>query len=312
MWFKNAFIYKGDVFSAIKLKPAEICSVVNTALSRLPFTPLTAMQQITAGWVPPFHGSDQLCELVEGRLFMTLMIQEKILPASVINEALIEKMAEIEKQEGRRPSRKEREILKEDIRAEKLPKAFHKSKRVSLFIDLDKQLTVINAGSEKLADEVTAHLREAIGSLPVVPLKRLVSGTHVLTNWYEYPDKRPSMTETCSPVGLAMRLDSSVKSTHRNIDMDAPEIKTGIESGMYVDKLGLNIQGSVTCTIDSNFVLRGIKYGERLVEQASDSDDPRTDALLMSEMLANWLTDMQKVVDVGYDEGDAHLQADLL
>ena len=79
---------------------------------------------------------------------------------------------------------KEREQLKEDIRAILLPKAFHKTKRISAWIDPAKGYLVINASSEKTADDFTAQLREALGTLSVLPFAKATNGADTLTSWY--------------------------------------------------------------------------------------------------------------------------------
>lgn len=308
MCFKYAFIYEGDLFGT--MQPDLIQQSVNAALEQHPFTELTAMQEETDGWVAPF-GTHQLCELVHGRLYMTLQFQQKILPASVINEAMLKKAAEIEAQEGRRPGRKEREQLKEDIRAEKLPQAFHKTSKVSLFYDIARKLLVVNASSEKKADTVTAYLREAIGSLPIIPFVKSASGADVLTTWYLDPNTRPSMTTLESPVYLTMVQDPTVKSSHRNLDLHAPEIQQAIDSGMRVKKVGINVDGEISGTIDEKFVLRTLRYSDALVEKGNESDDPRTDAMLMSDSLVSLIESIRKVAFSDPD-GDTHLQEPLI
>jgi recombination associated protein RdgC len=243
---------------------------------------------------------------------MTLQFQQKILPASVINEALSKKTAEIEAQEGRRPGRREREQLKEDIRAEKLPKAFTKTSRVSLFYDIRHKVLVVNASSEKKADTVTAYLREAIGSLPILPFAKSVSGADILTGWYRDAELRPDSVSVQTPVYLTMVQDPSVKSSHRNLDLHAKEIEQGLDSGMRVKKVGFEFDDALYGTIDEKFTLRNLKFSEKLIETASDSDDPRTDAMLMSDTLISLITRISKIVESTENGGDSHLQESLI
>ncbi len=283
MWFKNLRLYRfNDNWSTTE-------DSLNEQLAGHPFTGLTALQESAFGWVPPFKDSHQLCEKVGNRLFISAQVQEKLLPASVLNEHLAEKVDAIEEAEGRRPGRKEKDELKEKVRAELLPRAFHKTRRISAWIDLDNQWLVINAASEKVADEFTSQLREVVGSLPVLPMGKAVAGGTLLTHWFQAPESRPEGTELMADLELVMAQDPTVKARYRNLDLDAPEIAHSLESGMRIKQMGLVLNDQCECVIDDTFSLKRLKFSDSLVEQAGDSDDPRTDALLMSDTLTQWL-----------------------
>lgn len=287
MWFKNLRLYRlTDDWTVNEDR-------LNEALAQFPFTGLSALQESTFGWVPPFGDSNLLCESVAGRLFMAAQIQEKLLPASVLKEHLEEKIVAVEEAEGRRPGRKEKEALKEAIRAELLPRAFHKTRRVSLWIDPSRHWLVLNAASEKTADEVTAQLRDAIGSLPIVPLGKLIAGGDLLTAWYHDPARRPEGTELSADLELVMAQDPTVKARYRNLDLDAPEIRHSLDSGMRIRQLGIVMNDQCQAVIDDAFALKRLKYSDTLVESNGDSDDPRTDTLLMSDTLTAWLTALE-------------------
>lgn len=283
MWFKNLRLYRlTDHWNVTEDR-------LNEALAQQPFTGLSALQESAFGWVPPFADSQLLCESVGNRLFMTAQIQEKLLPASVLREHLEEKVLAVEEAEGRRPGRKEKEALKESIRAELLPRAFHKTRRVSLWIDPERHWLVLNAASEKTADEVTAQLRDAIGSLPIVPLGKLIAGGDLLTAWYHEPGQRPEGTELSADLELVMTQDPTVKARYRNLDLDAPEIRHSLDSGMRIRQLGVVLNDQCQAIIDDAFALKRLKYSDSLIDQSGESDDPRTDALLMSDTLTAWL-----------------------
>lgn len=287
MWFKNLRLYRlTDSWNADEDR-------LNDALAQQPFSGLTALQESTFGWVTPFKDSPMLCENLNGRLFMAAQMQEKMLPASVLKEHLDEKIIAIEEAEGRRPGRKEKEELKESIRAELLPRAFHKTRRVSLWIDPARHWLVLNAASEKTADEVTAQLRDAIGSLPIVPLGKLIAGGDLLTAWFQHPERRPEGTELSADLELVMAQDPTVKARYRNLDLDAPEIRHSLESGMRIRQLGVILNDQCQAVIDDAFALKRLKYSDSLIDQSGDSDDPRTDALLMSDTLTHWLSALE-------------------
>lgn len=290
MWFKNIIVYR---FNEPVTLTAE---AVDLALSNKPFSPIGQMQESTFGWVPPFKDSEMYAEAVNGRIFITAQVQEKLLPASVVNEHLIEKLDAIEEAEGRRPSRKEREQLKEDLRSLLLPKAFHKTKRISAWIDTREQRLVVNASSDKSADDFTAHLREALGSLTIVPLGKSGSAAELLTLWYNAPEHRPQGTSIEADLELALAQDSTVKARYKNLDLESPEIQHSLDSGMRIIQMALAFEDRLQLVLNDKLQLKRLKYQEKLLEQAGESDDPRTDALLMSDTISEWLALLEKQV----------------
>lgn len=290
MWPKNIRFYS---FTESFTHTSE---TVNDALEEKLFSPLTALQESTFGWVPPFKGSELYCEAISGCLLFSAQVSEKILPASVVNDALNEKLDAIEEAEGRRPAKKEREQLKEDIRAELLPKAFIKVKQFSAWIDPKREIMAVCAASEKAADELTASLREALGSLSIVPIGSAVAGADLLTQWYLEPDSRPANTEIEAHMELTLLQDSTVKARYKNLDLNAPELKLSLESGMRIEKLALTREDQMSFVIDEKLTLKRIKYDNKLIEQAHESEDARADTVLMLDSVGQWLDALKPLI----------------
>lgn len=290
MWFKNIQIY---TFTDQFTLSAE---AIDDALKQKPFSPIGQLQESAFGWVPPFADSELMCESVSGRLFMTAQVQEKILPASVINDYLIEKIELIEEAEGRKPAKKEREQLKEDIRASLLPKAFHKTKRISAWIDTKMGLLVVNAASEKTADDFTAQLRETIGSLQIIPFGKSTSGADILTQWFLDPTTRPAGTTIESDLELTLVQDPSVKARYKNLDLAAPEISHSLEAGMRIRQMAMDYDEQCQFVVNEKWQLKRIKYQDSLIEKGNEQDDPRTDAILMSDLITRLIELLKPLV----------------
>ena len=149
----------------------------------------------TYGWVPAVgRKATALVHEAAGALLICAMHEEKILPTSVVNDALEEKIEQIEQEQDRQVFRKERRSLKDDVIMELLPKAFTKQKATLAYIDVTNGWLVINASSFRQAEELTSCLRECLGSLAVIniPLKNAPSfkmtdwlTTHTLPRWFQ-------------------------------------------------------------------------------------------------------------------------------
>jgi len=130
MWFKNLQIYQlADDFT---LTPEEL----HEAMQDKAFQPCQGLDTHRSGWTSVLgkHG-DQLVHATNGRLMFCMRREERILPASVVREAVEEKVDEIELRENRSVGRKEKTDIKDEIIVDLLPRAFTRSQRSYGYID---------------------------------------------------------------------------------------------------------------------------------------------------------------------------------
>ena len=166
MWFKNLLVYRFTRPFTTELDALE------EQLTAAAFTPCSGTQPSSIGWSKPLGDAGELYHhATDGCIMLCLKQQEKVLPSAVINEFLDDKVREIEANDGRKPGRKERSELKEEITFELLPKAFARSRRLYAYIDTRSGLLMVDSASHNRAEALLNLLRETLGSLPVIPLK---------------------------------------------------------------------------------------------------------------------------------------------
>src|SRR5690606_23539546 len=110
-----------------------------------------------------------LVHSANGALLICLREEKKLLPASVVREALDERIREVEDREMRKVRKREREQLKEEIIFELLPRAFTRSTNTYGYIDTQAGMVVVDASTWRKAEHFTERLRDALGSLPIAP-----------------------------------------------------------------------------------------------------------------------------------------------
>ncbi|WP_196160975.1 recombination-associated protein RdgC [Reinekea sp. G2M2-21] len=285
MWFKNLIIYS---FS----EPLNISvDEWNQLLAAKPATDCTALQEETFGWIPPFKSGQLLCEKVNHFLFIAAQHQTKDIKPAAINERLYRKLDAIKEKEGRSIGRKERERIKEEIRADMMPQAFPVSRKILAFIDTQNQRLVINTGSATDADSFTAHLRESLGTLKVVPLWQQI--TDALHGYWIDPSQKPTNTEWLGELSFQMPQDSTVKARFNNLALEGITIQGCIDDGMRLVQASMEFDSLINFSLNSKWQFKRIKYRDKLIEQAQDSEDPRTDALLMAETITDLLAAFQ-------------------
>ncbi len=188
MWFKNLLIYRLTQDLPVDAEALE--TAMATKLAR----PCASQELTTYGFVAPFgKGEDAPLVHVSGDfLLIAARKEERILPGSVVRDALKEKVEEIEAEQMRKVYKKERDQLKDEIIQAFLPRAFIRRSSTFAAIAPKQGLILVNSASPKRAEDLLSTLREVIGTLPVRPLTVKTAPTAIMTDWVT--TQNPPMT----------------------------------------------------------------------------------------------------------------------
>lgn len=263
MWFKNLRLYRLN--EPFKHSPEAL----NDMLSAHMFAPCGKLDVMRQGFVPPLgRHSELLVHAIPGYTMVSLKRQEKILPAGVVKEALEERVQQISEKEGRRVTRKERDGMKDELVFELLPKAFVKNAVDYAYFAHQQQYIVLNCGSASRAEALLSKLREAIGSLPCVPVSAKSPVPSVLTRWLtEAPDSGFELGDECE---LRAAKDERVVRCKKQ-DLTADEVLNHIQAGMTVNKLAVDWQEAVSCVIDEELAIKRLRFSDEIKEKAGDA-----------------------------------------
>ena len=124
MWFKNLVVFR--LATPWSITPAAL----EEALARKPLVPCMGQTAMSRGWVAPKEDNGALVEALLPHFLIAHGTEEKILPASVINDEAKEKAQEFEAQRGYKPGRKQMRDIKDEITHSLMPRAFSRRKRV--------------------------------------------------------------------------------------------------------------------------------------------------------------------------------------
>lgn len=265
MWFKNLAVYR---FTEPFTLSAEVLA---EKLAQQPFRPCGAQDEFSVGWTAPLgRSSDSLVHVMGGFLMVCAKKEEKVLPASVINELLVEKIEEQEAREMRKLPSKERSRLKDELIFELLPRAFSFSRKTFAYIDTQGGWLVVDSASAKKAEDLLSLLRKCVGSLPVVPLLTNAKPAGIMTQWLLDPSSMPS--------DLAVEDECELRSPEaeggivrcKRHDLSLPEIKNHLDSGKQVIKLALNWSERISFVLDENLSIKRLKFMDLVQEQAAE------------------------------------------
>jgi len=267
MWFKNLALYRfTEPFSLAADELEE-------KLADKRFTPCGKQEEFTMGWTSPVGGSvEQLIHASNGFMMLCLKKEEKVIPAAVINEMLLEKVFEKEEQEARKLSKKERTALKDELIFELLPRAFSFSKRTFAYIDPKGGWIIVDAASAKKAEDLLSHLRKCLGSLPVVPVNPVDKPVAIMTEWLVNNSSTPKdlvIEDECEL--RSPEEDGSIIRCKRH-NLSLPEITNHLDTGKQVIKLAVNWTDRLSFIVDENLAIKRLKFLDLIQDQVSDTD----------------------------------------
>lgn len=264
MWFKNIQLYRFT-------KPFQFTAAeLDEKLGQQAFVPCGSQDLSRTGWVPPLGNPEgPYVHSANGYMMLTARRQDKVLPAAVINEVVQEKVEEIQQQEGRKVGRKERQNIRDEVTFTLLPRAFTRSGNQYAYIDLKQQLLIINAASAKKAEDFCHALREALGSLPVVPVSTNNIPQQVMTGW---------MRDGVNPEGFELGAECELRDPSdeggvircKNQVLTAADINNHVQSGMTVSKIELSSANGIECIVDANLAVKRIRYGDMIQDKVDE------------------------------------------
>lgn len=286
MWFKNLRVYRlGEAWT---LTPEEL----NEKLASQAFNPCGKLDSLSYGFVPPLgrHGTE-LVHATNGYIMVCAKRQEKILPSTVIKEHLEDKVIELSQAEARKIGRAERQTLKDEIIFSLLPKAFSKSSLDFAYLAPSEKLIVINTGSAKRAEDLLSALREALGSLKVLPLTPKSTPTQVMTQW---------LRDGHGPAGLLLGEECELQAGKdgrvircKHLDLSSDELRQHLDTGMHATKLAVCWNEAIHCLLDDQFAIKRVKFEDQLQTQASDRN-PESPAEAFDAEFAIMALELQK------------------
>ncbi|MBI6527766.1 recombination-associated protein RdgC [Proteus vulgaris] len=266
LWFKNILVYRLNKEIALSMDELE------QQLASLAFTPCSSQDMTKTGWVSPMGDRGEALIHVAGKQVMICARKEdKILPATVIKNALQDKVEKLEGEQGRKLKKTEKATLKDEVVHTLLPRAFSKFSQTFIWLDLEKQLVIVDSGSAKRAEDNLALLRKTLGSLPVVPMNFNESVELKMTEWVR-SGELPAGFTLMDEAELKAVLEEGGVIRCKKQELVSDEIATHIEAGKFVTKLSVDWEDRLQFMLCDDGSIKRIKFSETLREQNDDID----------------------------------------
>lgn len=274
--FKNLTIYRIGPDWAPTLQELE------RALATQRFVECSASQDKSVGWAEPrgqAHGP--LVESVGGQWIAKLVIESKAVPGSVVRKKLDEQVSAIEASTGRKPGKKEKRQLQDEILLSLLPQAFARQWSVLVWLDMKARRLVLNAGSQGKADEAVSALLKALPGLNIALLQTAISPQAAMTEWLLAPTPEDWPADLCVERECTLKATgedaASIRYVRHHLTTD--DVRQHVSEGKLPTQLALSWDGRVAFVLTDTLQLKKVQFLDGVMDASgTDKEEDRFDA----------------------------------
>ena len=264
MWFRNLQVYQ--LTKAVEFSGEAL----HEQLLERQFNPCRSHEPASFGWTPPLGKEAPLLTHVTNGCIMICACQEqRLLPASVVREALEERLEALEVDEDRKVRGKELARLRDEVVFDLLPRAFTKSTRTFAYIDPANGWLVVDSPSTKRAEELITLLRETLESFPLIPLSTPRDPSDVLSAWMEGTEQHNGFTV----LGDCELRDPAAEGSVircKGQDLAGDEIVALLRSGNRVTRLAIEWDERVSFVLCEDLSIKQLKFLDLIQEEAAN------------------------------------------
>ncbi len=299
MWFKNIHFYKFE--DDFKLTSQQL----HEQLARHRARDCGQMEMACQGWEKPLgRNGHLLVHEAEGAMMICLRREEKVLPASLVNEMVADEAFKIEQETGRIAGRKEKRDIKERVLQELLPRALVRANVTYAAILPADGWLIVDAASVNKAEAVIELLNKSLGTLNVVLPTTDASPESVMTRWL--------LNDLSCPEGFALEDECELQAGEggegvvrcKYIDLSSAEVRAHVEQGRRVKKMAINWRDRISFVLQEDLSLKRLRFDSAIVEEAGESGDDEAsrfdaDFVLMTAEFRALLPDLLAAMNSG-------------
>ena len=270
MWFKNIIFYR------FTEKVNYSASQLEEAFQDHLFTPCKSQELSRYGWCAPHPNMLESNVFTStGAFLITAQKEDKLVPSSVVNQQLKDKVTIIEKQEGRKMYRKEKLSLKDEIVLDLLPRAFSKYSQTSALIVPQHGFIAVDSSSYTKAEELLNLLRNSLDTLPV----KLPDVNHspgvMMSQWLMQENLVPAF-KCLQECELKDQSGEGATIKVKGQELQCDEITMHLDSGKQVSKLALEWDETLSFILHEDLSIKRFKPSEQLSTELNEenSEDP--------------------------------------
>ncbi len=261
-------------------------------LTKGAFQPCPSNARRSTGWVEPYFGTGLVFAQDQQHL-TCFQVEEKILPSAYINRLAVEKAAEIEKQQGHKPGRKQMREIRDNIELELLPRAFTRLSRSLIWIDNRNGWMAVD-GSPARAADVVQLLKRSMDMLPCLSMPRTnTNPATAMTAWLAAGEAPSGLTiDRDCELRAATEEQAMVRYTRSNLDSD--DVRHHIVQGKAATRIALTWNDRVSFILTESLEIKRIQLLDILKEDAAQQAENGED--LFAATFAIYTGELAKII----------------
>lgn len=293
MWFKNLVVYR--LPAAWSMSAAQL----EEQLANRPLQPCAGYDMQTRGWVYP--GTQQRwVHTLNGQHLIALGVDQKLLPAGVINQATKERAVEVANEQGYPVGRRQMRELKERVADELRARAFTRRSMTRAWLDPERGLLVVDAAAPKKAEELVETLRDTVDGLNVLLLATEKSPSVSMGAWLMFGEA-PGRFQIEQDLELQSADDTKSMVKYVRHPLEGREVQQHMSAGKAPTRLGMSWNDRVSFVLAADMTIKRVQFldimkdrAERQAEAADEQFD--IDFALMSGEFGHLLQDLIEVL----------------
>lgn len=265
------------MFKALNIyRAANLPSIgdMEAALDAARFTPCSATQAESIGWVEPrgqAHGA--MVESIAGQRIMKLVIETKSVPGAAVKRKAQGAADHIEAATGRKPGKKEMKALREDALLELLPHAFPKQAAVWVWFDPATGIVVHDASSSAKSDTVVSALVRTFNQLSLSLVITQQVPIAAMAKWLVDPDSVPENFTIGRECDLKSHDEEKALVRFKNHHLHTAEVNKHINEGKMPEKLAVCYDDRLTFILTDRMFVKKLTLLDKLLDERDPDQD---------------------------------------
>jgi len=264
-------------------------------LAKRALQPCGSFEMESRGWLSA-RDDDRLLYTLNHHWLLTLGIEHKLLPGSVIRQFVKERAAQVASQQAWPVGRKQMRDITDQVTTELMPKALSRRSTTRCWIDSTNHMLLVDAAADKASEEFLEALRRVDEDLPCLRLDTKRAPGTAMTQWLA-KGEAPGHFSIDQDLELIAPDTSKATVRYSRHPLDGKDIRDHISSGKTVTRMGLTWKDRISFVLTDKLHVKRIYFLDILNEDvAAEPDEAEEkfdiDFVLMTGELSLLLADL--------------------
>lgn len=250
-----SLIKNANIFTFEGITPESI----DACVQRRVFAPLTQLDLVTRGFVPPVDGTESMVRRTQNIIEVCIREDQKVIPSSFVKEELKKEVEKFSAAHGFTPGKKTIRDIRNYVITEIAAKALFKTKYIRAVFDFDQNILIIDQSSANKSNDIAQLLLRHIGPDAVIRLwKTATTPTTRFNQWILDHVDLPSDLYIDNKA-LFKDYDGGTVRINKE-DVTREEIKNLVETGRLCNELALTIDQVISFVLTNDLIVKKIDY----------------------------------------------------